>query len=266
MWTTIGTTVGFASNATIPCSFTRTSSTTNAAIDAMKVASVCSGTAVNNFGVATLYQAASKDVGRVKFIFTDITGVAKTRSSSCSSAWLAPCSLTRSSSGTAMQVAARRTRRGLCVGRQRGQPVGGPWWQRSAHGRAPTLTVGPVTGLRGGGHHRDSRPPRPSSSSVVPISTTRESSTTNTFVDVLLREHHHERDGRSEATARAPSFRLRTRVGSTSISAVLRSWSDANSLSATSKFLIQLRLAGDGLATKLVLDGSGKFSRSQIWN
>jgi len=79
VWTSIVTTVAFASTATIPCSFKRTSATTNAAVDAHKVIALSSGTAVVGFGVGCVYQGANTsgaaiDYGRIKFTADDLTG------------------------------------------------------------------------------------------------------------------------------------------------------------------------------------------------
>jgi len=266
VWTTIGTTVGFASSATIPCSFTRTSSTTNAAIDTMKVASVCSSTAANGFGVATLYQAASKDVGRVKFIFTDITGSSEDSQFilqlRTAGAALADALLL---SGTAMQVAALA---GLGSGYVSVDNAGNLSVGAGGSGAptdAPYLTVGPVSGLSAEVDITAiGTTVAFASSSVVPISTTRESSTTNTFVDVLLVST--TTSGTAEANY-GPSalFKAEDAGGfNVDIGRAAFVWSNANSLSAASKFLIQLRLAGDGLATKLVLDGQGKLTVANL--
>lgn len=148
VWTTIGTTIGFASTSTIPCSFTRTNNTTNTAIDAMKVASACSGTATTNFGVSCLYQAAAKDVGRIKFIFTDITGssedsqfIVQLRTAGAALADAIALS------GTALQVAALAGLGSGYVSVDNGGNLSVGPGGAGAPTDAPYLTVGAVSGL-----------------------------------------------------------------------------------------------------------------------
>lgn len=78
VWTSIGTTVAFASTSTIPCSFSRTDSATAASVDTATFSTLSSGTAANGFGVGCLFKAEGAggtaiDYGRVAFTVTDIT-------------------------------------------------------------------------------------------------------------------------------------------------------------------------------------------------
>lgn len=82
VWTTIGTTVAFASTATQPCTFSRTdTSTTNAALTARTLIAL-GGTVANGFGVAEVYQAEGAggtaiDAGSLACCWTDITGASE---------------------------------------------------------------------------------------------------------------------------------------------------------------------------------------------
>lgn len=79
VWTSIGTTVAFASTATQPCTFSRTDSgTTNTALTARTLIAL-GGTVANGFGVQEVYQAEGAggtaiDAGSVGFTWVDITG------------------------------------------------------------------------------------------------------------------------------------------------------------------------------------------------
>ena len=79
VWTSIGTTVAFASTATQPCTFSRTDSgTTNTALTTRTLIAL-GGTVANGFGVQEVYQAEGAggtaiDAGSVGFSWVDITG------------------------------------------------------------------------------------------------------------------------------------------------------------------------------------------------
>lgn len=266
VWTSIGTTVGFASTSTIPCSFTRTSSTTNAAIDTMTIASVCSASAANDFGVSCLYKAATKDVGRIKFIFSDITNSSEdsTFIVQLRKAGLALADAL-SLSSVAVQVAALSGLGSGYVSVDNAGNLGVGAGGGGAPTDAPYLTVGAVSGLSNEVDITSlSSTVAFASSSVVPISTTRESSTTNSVVDAFTVVATTSSTATTSFGVGA-LFRAEDASGSTAdIGRAAFQWTTATALSAASQFVIQLRTAGAGLANKFVLDSVGKVTIANL--
>lgn len=266
VWTTIGTTVAFSSTATIPCSFNRTSSTTNAAIDAMQVSSTCSGTAANNFGVACLYRAAAKDVGRLKFIFTDIAGASED----------SQLIIQLRGGGSALADAFLLSLTGLKVPALSGGGAGyvavdndgnltvGPGGA-GAPDDAAYLTVGPVAGLSAEVDITGlAATVAFASTSVVPIGSTRTNAATNTVVDVFRTV------ALTSGTADVnfgTGHLWRAEDASDSEVDIARTatrWTNAGALTAASEFIIQLRHAGDGLATKFTLSSGGRVTVADL--
>lgn len=263
VWTSITTTVAFASTATIPCSFTRTSSTTNAAVDAMEVAAVCSATAVNGFGVSTLYKAATKDAGRIKFTFADITGASedsaftvqlRTGGAALSDAIVL--------SGTGLTVAALAGAGGTLVVDSAGTfSVGGAF----APADAAFLTVGAVSGLSAEVDVTAiGTTVEFTSTSTLPFGAKRTSATTNAIVDVqrntiLTTGTAATNFGGGELWQAEDASGSAADIGRTGFY-----WSDAAALSAESAWIVQLRLAGDGLQTKLMLEGDGRLTVADL--
>ena len=266
VWTTITTTVDFTSTSTIPCSFNRQQATTNTAVDVMRIESSSSTTAANNFGVACLYRAANKDAGRLKFIFTDIAGASedsqfivqlRTAGAALADAFLL--------SGTTWQVPQLA---GFGAGLLAVDNSGNITWTTASTGAptdAPYLTVGAVSGLSAEVDITAiSTTVAFASSTVVPISITRGDTTTNTTLDVLT----------SAATSTGTAavnfgtthlYKAEDASGSTAdIGRHGYRWTNAGALTAESEYIIQLRHAGDGLATKLTLSGAGRLTVADL--
>jgi len=266
VWTSITTTVDFTSTSTIPCSFVRQQATTNTAVDAMRVESSSSTTAANNFGVACLYRAANKDAGRLAFIFTDITGASedsqvviqlRTAGAALADAFLL--------SGTTWQVPQLG---GNGTGILAVDNSGNITWAAGGSGApsdAPYLTVGAVSGLSA---EVDITAVTSTvafaSSTVVPLSVTRADTVTNTMVDVLTSSATTS----STATTNFGVGHLYKAENADGFNVDIGRhgyrWVDAGSLSAVSEYIIQLRLAGDGLATKLTLSGTGLLTVANL--
>lgn len=266
VWTTITTTVDFTSTSTIPCSFNRQQATTNTAVDAMRIESSSSTTAANNFGVACLYRAANKDAGRLKFIFTDITGASedsqlviqlRTAGAALADAFLL--------SGTTWQVPQLA---GFGAGILAVDNSGNITWSAGGSGApddAPYLTVGAVSGLSAEVNITAiTSTVAFASSTVVPLSVTRADTVTNTMVDVLTSSATTS----STATTNFGVGHLYKAENADGFNVDIGRhgyrWVDAGSLSAVSEYIIQLRLAGDGLATKLVLSGTGMLTVANL--
>lgn len=263
VWTSIGTTVAFASTSTIPCSFTRTSSTTNAAIDSMEVASVCSGTAANNFGVACLYKAATKDVGRIKFIFTDIGGASE------DSQFIVQLRTGGSALADALLISGTTVGFPALAGAGGGLVVDASGYVTVGTSGAPAdaayLTVGAVAGLSS---EVDVTAIGTSvefaSTTVLPLAVKRTDAATNTVVDV-------ERIAALSAGTATDGFgvgqlwQAEDAAGSQAdIARTYARWSTAAALTATSEWVVQLRSGGAGLANKLVLGGDGRLTVANL--
>ncbi len=263
VWTSIGTTVGFASASTIPCSFTRTSATTNAAIDTMEVASVCSGTAANNFGVACLYKAATKDVGRIKFIFTDITGASE------DSQFIVQVRTAGAALADALLISGTTVGFPALAGAGGGLVVDASGYVTVGSVGAPAdaayLTVGAVAGLSA---EVDVTAIGSSvefaSTTVLPLAVKRTDAATNTVVDVR-RLAAISAGTATDGFGVGDLWQAEDAAGSQAdIARTYARWSTAAALTATSEWVVQLRNGGAGLATKLVLGGDGRLTVANL--
>ena len=267
VWTTVtGQSINFNSSAVIPCTFSRVSSGTNAALDCWTVESGSSGSIANGFGVSCLYRAQTKDVGRVKFILTDVTSssedtevVIQLRSAGAalSDAFLL--------SHTAWQVAAVAGSGSgyLAVDNAGNITVGAGG--AGAPTDAPYLTVGAVSGLS---NEVDitaiSSTLAFASTSVVPVSLQRTDAATNTVVDV---EKVTALSAGTAAAGFGSTKLYRAKDASGTAGDIGRHgfrWTDAGALTAESEYIIQLRHAGDGLQTKLTLGGDGRLTVANL--
>ena len=267
VWTTItGQSINFNSSAVIPCTFSRTSSGTDAVLDCWTVESASSGSIANGFGVGCLYRGQNKDAGRLSFFFSDVTSSSEDTTftiqlRSGGSALADAFILTKTSwqvpavAGSGSGYLAVDNAGNITVGAGgAGAPVD-----------APYLTVGAVSGLSNEVDITNlSATAAFASSSVVPVSLQRTSSATNTVVDV------EKATANSSSTAAAgfgvtKLYRAEDAGGFDSdIGRHGYRWTDAGSLSAESEYIIQLRHAGDGLQTKLTLGGDGRLTVANL--
>lgn len=270
VWTSIGTTVAFASTSTIPCSFQRTQATTNTAVSTTAFKSRSTTTPTTGFGVACDFQAGNSantvvDAGRIAFTWTTATASSETsqfviqlRSGGASLAnmfVLTPTSWQVAAvAGSGSGVLAVDNFGNITVTPGSGAPAD-----------APYLTVGAVSGLSAEVDITAiGTTVAFASSTTVPVSFSRTDTTTNTVVDaektVALTSntattnfgvghlYRAEQAGGSEVDIGRTAFR----------------WSTATTLSEASEWIVQLRYAGDGLTTKLTLSAAGRLTVTDL--
>ena len=271
VWTSISTTVAFASTSTIPCSFARTQATTNTAVTAMTVKGKSSTTPTTGFGVACDFQAGNStnsyvDAGRIAFTWTTATASSETskfvvqlRSGGASLADMFTLSPTawrvKAVSGSGSGFLAVDNNGDITVS------AGGG----GAPTDAPYLTVGAVSGLSDEVDVTGvSSTIAFASSSTIPFSTTRTDSATNTVVDV-------EKTVALTSSTAAASFgvghlyQAEQAAGSqVDIGRTAFRWTSATTLSEASEWIVQLRFGGDGLTTKLSLSGAGRLTVTDL--